>query len=1256
MVLRRRKSIAAAATLILFLWMDAQSAVEAKKSKTHACPIGFTLSYTKDKEEPICHRLKGPEFFSEKFEDCTGNLFTYRLYQNLNLNHTRGVLWSEFKSLYPGGPFIDWSYTDSTGDILTKTYDVEYDSDLGLDDELCAIVLPTQALKAVRCKGKHFRYCMVRPYDEVEEVTDVGCQAFEGRRFYSPRATCLASITGVGGGNVRATWRQAEDLCERRGGSLLNRGWRYANNPIVHGTEDTSRALPLGVVMTTGDNLLWVDEEDGRNTVPHSEWNFKEERYSPDTSLVSLSNGSWHLINSSYIFYDVICERSIPLRSVEMEVDYDQDGQLRLEVSDSSVSVNNLWCFSDSVIFYPSRVSLTRVDDSNDFVLKPLTDGYYWCIHADSRNYRVSESNRELFIREKTSVVNLYAIKIRVKVEYTFENLDKLLRDWSKKLGDYISLRTMYSKIYGDFELANGNAEATLKGFRDRTTTVPTAKDGALQFLKLKRLFLDGKTALLHALVTPTMLPVPPGEWEGLEIVFMKPAYYCKGFETVPQLPLGESTIQDCTRHRCVGDFNEGVQWVSTQEPDCVVTEKKPKLVETSMSYATTTTVTVAEPTEKVRGPVPILTHNKVEPQTTIPPTYPPTTVTSSTITTVEPVSDDDDDVDDEEDEEVVTVNNIPETTTTTDRPSVSPPTTMPVPPPTPEENLQNVMDNLQQLLQDETVPLKVEHIDSAFTQVDEILDNDDDLQIPSEFLRLLDRIGSRVDLNGSASMATVRNNVALLMADATPDAPVRGLKILARDTDAFSTDSIQIINDEVNSTNLQSDTNEVVVTLPESVSDSERRISFVVFRNDRAFHKADDVDHYAVNSRVLSVNVENVTEFAKGEVINLHFRPMDSELQRNTSRACAYWKFLDDGNGTWSRDGCTFIRATTEGTLDTCQCDHLTHFAEILIPATVFSEANEAALEVLSLIGCFMSIIGILMVGVTALLFRSWRRDFSNKIWLQLCVAILLLALCFTVTAFAKFTEYNIPCMLLGLLMHYSVLASFCWMLVAAILSYRRLVLVFTRDASHKLLRASAFAWGTPCAVVGILLSISPHSYAGRFEEMTPSGSFCYPTGVALWVTVYAPIALMLLANWTLFGLIVRSVFASRRIQRHGDTNEALRCATVSCLLVFLFGLPWVFGLFASNIIGAYLFTLTATFQGFVLFVFFVVGNKKTRDLWLNKLKIKQTRKVPVTSSTYAKSSGPGWRGGSGRGTASIEASASKPRSLATSDDSRFS
>lgn len=76
---------------------------------------------------------------------------------------------------------------------------------------------------------------------------------------------------------------------------------------------------------------------------------------------------------------------------------------------------------------------------------------------------------------------------------------------------------------------------------------------------------------------------------------------------------------------------------------------------------------------------------------------------------------------------------------------------------------------------------------------------------------------------------------------------------------------NVSLILGEVNSTVLDSERNEVVVHLPPSVSDASRRVSFVVFRNDRAFQASQG--SYSVNSRVLSIKVENVTNFENGEV-----------------------------------------------------------------------------------------------------------------------------------------------------------------------------------------------------------------------------------------------------------------------------------------------------------------------------------------------------------------------------------------------------
>ncbi|CAG9783488.1 unnamed protein product [Diatraea saccharalis] len=1232
--------------LTLLLWLDNRTTAR----KHHKCPIGFHLAYTKD-EMPICYREKGPETFAEKFKDCTGNLYTSKLYHSLNLTKTNKVLWTEYKSLYPGGPFIDWSYTASAGDILVTTYDVKYDTTLGIDEELCVIIDPVSNFTATRCYEKHYRYCFVHPYPDEHDMGRKGCAGFRGSwRFYSPTSDCLTAVTGVGGGTVRATWRQAQELCSKRGGSLLHRGWRYSNNPLLH-TSGSYPMYPMGVVMNTEHDILRYDADNDTEEIPDSDWHFETTQSPVDAVFGAVRDEFWYLVNSSYVFFDVICEKPAPLRYLDLKLTVDWEANIFLAVNDT-IKKNDISCYSDSLVYYPSSTDISKTDDEQILRVDPDHDGYYWCIQYDYKNFHVSTSNRALFIRSKQSVLNLYACKIRLKNEYRFENLDKLYKVWKKKLEVFIYYRTKYVSVYGDMNTTDPyEAERLLKAFKSAKPDLNWKDSDVIFNLKIKRLYLDSRTALVHVMLNPEMQPLMPGLWDTMEVLFMKPAYFCKGFNSVPTLPLGESVTTTGSRmYSCIGDFNEGVQWVESFARDY-----NPTPVEITELYGI----------EDVTVPNTLPDMAKVQQQQTTedsqssseeyhsrsprPKPSPPegvntTTETISEVITVTTSPD-----------LIITVT-IPPIVTETQATTEYSETTTALPLPTtslpPDIQLDQLLEDLEALLQNETLPL--ESITTTFDQVNDILDVEDEhLEIPGQLLHMLDELGARVQLQeGESTAVEVRHNVALLLADVSPTHPVLGLRVAARDNDAFDNQSFHFIASDVGAESLVANETEALVQLPASVSRVPRRVSFVAFRNQRAFPSS-----LVVNSRVFSVNVENLTTFDEGEVIDIHLTPLVEAPGREARRACAYWQFAAGGGGQWSRAGCQLLRGGA-GLLDTCRCTHLTHFAEVLVPRTLFSERDERALEVLSLVGCFVSMFGLAVIALTAGLFRSWRREYGNKVWLHLCGAVLALAVCFVVVVFARFERYGAACMTVGVALHYSVLASFCWMLVAAVLSYRRLVVVFARDASHKLLRAAAFAWGAPCAVVGILLSVDPQSYAGRFEEKAPSGSFCYPSGLALWLAVYAPIAVMLLANWTLFALIVRSVFASRRIQRHGDSNEALRCASVSCLLVFLFGLPWIFGLFASNVVAAYLFTLTATFQGFVLFLFFVVGNKKTRDLWLNKLKIKQTRKVPVTSSTYTnRSTGPGWRGGGAEASpVSTDAKTTKPRSLSSPDDSRFS
>ncbi|XP_064071783.1 uncharacterized protein LOC113404752 isoform X1 [Vanessa tameamea] len=1246
------------AAILLLIWIDSPIAYGQETYDTTYCPIGYSIFFTKSKNTPYCFRRKGPETFADKYKDCAGNLYTSKLYNEMNITKPDYVIWTEYKSMHPGGLFVDWSNTKTIGDKFDAVYDVTIDPTLDLEEELCLVIDPVSNYTAVKCNEQQYSFCVIKAYDYKDNTKGEGCEGLkDSLRFWSPESTCLSALTGVGGGAVRATWNQAQDLCTKKGGSLLNRGWRLSNYPMFRNS-GINYTYPLGIVMSSDYSLLRYDATNDHSEIPLGEWNFQNFFYYNDTLFGSLHNDIWNLVNSSYIFYDVICEHSVPLEDLTLDVAIDLENKLTL-ITNDTLSGDDIYCFTDSVNRYPVKINKKRVDETNEFILKPKDDGYYWCTHINTKKYTVKESKKVLFVREKQSLINVYAIKLKNNKLYKLDDLPKLFKVWEAKLKEYIFYRTKYINVYG--EINSNITEDVLKSFKN-SVFVQNEKTVILK-MKLKRLYMDRRTVLVHVELSPDMKPVTPGFWDQMEILSMKPVFYCKGFDTIPQMALGESfDTAACRTHTCVGNFNEGVQWVTTAKANCttyVGIDKTFRMQDDGIAIvmpsvvpsSTTISLPILDDSDSSEEIYESITDDIIKTSTTLADYR--SNVTSETetdepTTTNATISTTDITVDSTTDSVGLTSDKDKPCTETTTSPPSSTSSTPIVRPP--EEQLEQVLQDLDRLVNNGSTPVMVEDIDDVFNQVDDILQVHDTLEIPGQLLHLLDRLGSAIELNGSRSAAAVRGNIALLMADANPGHPVRGLKIANRDTDVFTDDAFEIISTVPNSTVLDSENNEVVVHLPQSVSETSHRISFVVFRNDRAFQPNEGL--YSVNSRVLSIKVGEVTQFENGEVIDIHLSPLTVDPIRNQSRTCAYWEFLNNGSGYWSQEGCTLIRATQPGMLDTCRCTHLTHFAEVLFPRSVFSQKDEDILELLTIIGCCLSLFGLIFVGVTAAIFRSWRRDFNNKIWLQLCIAIFMVALSFLIVIFAKFDQCNVFCMLTGIVLHYSVLASFCWMLVAAVLSYRRLVLVFTRDASHKLLRASAFSWGAPCAVIGVLLSINPQSYAGPFEEKTPSTSFCYPSGLGLWLAVYAPIALILLVNWTLFFLIVRSVFASRGIQRHGDTNEALRCASVSCLLVFLFGLPWIFGLFAYNVVAAYFFTLTATYQGLMLFLFFVLGNKKTRDLWLNKLKIKQTRKVPVTSSTYSNRS-TGWRGGT-QGM-NFEAKASKPKSLAQ-DDSRFS
>lgn len=128
-------------------------------------------------------------------------------------------------------------------------------------------------------------------------------------------------------------------------------------------------------------------------------------------------------------------------------------------------------------------------------------------------------------------------MKLRHHDLYKLDDIKDLSKIWEFKLKEYIYYRNKYERVYGD--LYNNATEVVLKNFKNSNPSFDLEHEPIISKIKLKRLYMDRRTVLIHVQLNPVMNPVTPGVWEGLEIVSMKPVYYCKSFDSIPQLPLG---------------------------------------------------------------------------------------------------------------------------------------------------------------------------------------------------------------------------------------------------------------------------------------------------------------------------------------------------------------------------------------------------------------------------------------------------------------------------------------------------------------------------------------------------------------------------------------------------------------------------------------------------------------------------------------------------------------------------------------------
>ncbi|KAI8046143.1 hypothetical protein M5D96_002343 [Drosophila gunungcola] len=331
----------------------------------------------------------------------------------------------------------------------------------------------------------------------------------------------------------------------------------------------------------------------------------------------------------------------------------------------------------------------------------------------------------------------------------------------------------------------------------------------------------------------------------------------------------------------------------------------------------------------------------------------------------------------------------------------------------------------------------------------------------------------------------------------------------------------------------------------------------------------------------------------------------------------CGYWNYV-----TWLSEGVTTSSSSDllKDPIIECHTYHLTQFAFLvggsyrtndLGEEVLITPINEKVLDIISIVGCSLSLLGILGIFLTAALFKSWRSQASTKVLLHLCLALCLQMVLFVFLNTDDISEQlvvngdTVRCVALGAAMQYSILVLFSWMLIIAFLQFQRYVTVIGIERPrHYILKAALVAWSLPLVPTLLVALIDPDSYLPSAAQLSTDTGICYPSGYGLIFGVVLPVTLITVSNLVIFVYVFYSISHSLSQSIHkSEKKMVVKQIRLSILLFFLLGITWIFGIFAfmqAGVAFSYLFCITATMQGFVMFVYFVLLDSANRRAWV--------------------------------------------------------
>ncbi|XP_072237094.1 adhesion G-protein coupled receptor G2-like [Leuresthes tenuis] len=327
------------------------------------------------------------------------------------------------------------------------------------------------------------------------------------------------------------------------------------------------------------------------------------------------------------------------------------------------------------------------------------------------------------------------------------------------------------------------------------------------------------------------------------------------------------------------------------------------------------------------------------------------------------------------------------------------------------------------------------------------------------------------------------------------------------------------------------------------------------------------------------------------------------TDLPITQTPQCVFLNFSTKTSLSFSSKGCLTLWERGQRHV-TCSCDHLTIFGVLLVSASL-SPKDQEILEYISLIGCSLSLCGLVITVLLFITNRELRVDDSKKVHIGLVIALIFLNIHFLTSQRVATVSSTGLCFYMALSLHYFLLATFSWMALEGFHLYLHFVKVFNIYIKSYLLKLNIVAWGVPAVIVVVVVITDRETYGSVPMNISNPNSttICYITNdVVKHVTTLGMFGLVFLFNMSMLMVIVRHVLGACHKKEFGDSERG-RTKKKMCLLltlITLLGVTWGLIFFSFGHLTTpflYIFCIVNSLQGFLIFVYFVLALKNIRD-----------------------------------------------------------